>query len=189
MILRYWNMTWRALEHDMTHLSHVQLALLPRGCGHFTTVNMWHDSIVCGVVREVTHWNMTWLTSAVCKQVSSLEAEVTLPLCMCNMTQYYVTWLIHMWYIRMWHDAYTWTLPLLMCDMTQYYVTWLLHMWYVHTWCIHMWHDSFTWTLPLLTCEMTLSRHICFFTTSKCNVNGAYHTWMRHVTYECVAYK
>jgi len=77
----------------------------------------------------------------------------------CDMSHWYVTWIIDMW-----HDS-------LMCDMTHAYVAWLCvhqrcspsHLRYA-TWLINMWHDS-------MTCDNT----------------HAYMTWLMHMRHDSCA--
>ena len=101
-----------------------------------------------------------------------------------DVTNSYMTWLIHTW-----HDAF-------ICDMTHSYVIWLIHMWYdvaqlksdvtnsyvwqgsyslicdmTHsylTWLIHIWHDSFIFDMTysfVMWCYITMYEwliiHMC----------------------------
>ena len=102
------------------------------------TINqyMWHDLYVTCFVHA-------WHTSF----------EIWLYSFMCDMTHFYMLWLIHAWY-----DSFIrW--------ITHSYVPWRIHAW--HDSCVFMWHDSFickltnsyvTWLIntwcDLFTCDM-----------------------------------
>ena len=96
---------------------------------------------------------------------------------LCDMTQPYVTWPIHLWHDTFICDmpmspTHTLSLLLLTCDVTPVCVKWL----------IHMWHDVFIWHV--------LMWHVCaahahtLSSSCICTVTHSYVTWLTHVQHE-----
>ena len=96
-------------------------------------IHMWHGSYILDVSRFCRPLSITHIY---------VWCNVGDDLYICDLTHWYVTWLIDMW-----RDSYFWTMrhPSFICDMSDVIVTWL----------IDIWHDS-------LICEMThISRLWC----------------------------